>query len=98
MTPEYFIGLAVTLALALIGSLLKRSIDGLDKKLDTTCNAVEAMKLEMVGYEKLTEYLKRDVDGLKAENNTLRASFTNIDKIIFAKGWETGHPVPPPRP
>lgn len=58
MSQEYIIGLVVTIVLAIIGGLLKRSIEGLDKKLDTTCGAVEAMKLEMKGYETLTQYLK----------------------------------------
>ncbi|QKG57000.1 hypothetical protein GKZ68_10400 [Hymenobacter sp. BRD128] len=97
MNEQFIIGLAATIILGLIGSLLKRSIDSLDKKLDTTCNAVEAMKLEMVGYQKLTEYLKADVESGKQEISTLRKSFTEMDKLIYAKGWQTGHPVPPPR-
>lgn len=98
MTPEYFIGLGVTLLIGLVGWLLNRSITGIDKKLDTTCNAVEAMKLEMVGYQKLAEYLKADVDTMKAENHTLRKSFYQMDKIIYGLGLATNHPVPPPRP
>ncbi len=99
MTPEYLIGLAVTIALGIIGSLLKRSIDSLDKKLDTTCGAVEAMKLEMKGYDALTQYLKQDVDSLKNENASLRKSVTEMDKWIYALGQRTGHPTPlPPTP
>lgn len=96
MNEQFIIGLAVTIVLAIIGALLRRSIDGLDKKLDTTCGAVEAMKLEMKGYETLTQYLKSDVDSLKNENTSLRKSFYEIDKLIYAQGLRTGHPVPPP--
>lgn len=96
MSQEYIIGLVVTIVLAIIGSLLRRSIDSLDKKLDTTCGAVEAMKLEMVGYQKLTEYLKADVEKGNKEVDTLRKSFNEIDKIIYALGQRTGHPTPPP--
>ena len=96
MSQEYVIGLVVTIVLGIIGSLLKRSIDSLDKKLDTTCGAVEAMKLEMVGYQKLTEYLKADVESLKNENGSLRKSFNEVDKFIYALGQRTGHPTPRP--
>lgn len=97
MTPEFIIGLAVTIVVSLIGYLLNRSISAIDKKLDTTCNAVEAMKIEMVGYQKLAEYLKADVDAMKTENSTLRKSVTEMDKWIYALGQRTGHPTPPPR-
>lgn len=96
MSQEYIIGLVVTLALGVIGALLRRSIDGLDKKLDTTCGAVEAMKLEMKGYETLTQYMKSDVESLKNENGSLRKAFNEIDKVIYAQGLRTGHPTPPP--
>ena len=98
MSQEFVIGLVVTIVLGIIGTLLRRSIDGLDKKLDTTCGAVEAMKLEMKGYETLTQYLKSDVESLKNENGSLRKSFNEIDKVIYAQGLRTNHPVPPPRP
>lgn len=98
MSQEFIVGLVVSMVLGLIGFLLKRSIDNLDDKLDTTCTAVDAMEKKMVGYQMLTEYLKQDVDSLKNENNSLRKSFNEIDKIIFAQGLRTGHPVPPPRP
>ena len=96
MSQEYIIGLVITIALGIMSSLIKRSIDGLDKKLDTTCGAVEAMKLEMKGYETLTQYLKSDVDSLKNENGSLRKSVNEMDKWIFALGQRTGHPTPPP--
>ncbi len=96
MSQEYIIGLAVTLAIGIIGTLLRRSIESLDTKLDTTCNAVEAMKLEMKGYETLTQYLKSDVESLKHENASLRSSVSTMDKWIYALGQRTGHPTPPP--
>jgi uncharacterized protein YoxC len=96
MSQEYVIGLVVTIVLGIIGSLLSRSISSLDSKLDTTCNAVEAMKLEMKGYETLTQYLKADVESLKNENGSLRKSVNEMDKWIFALGQRTGHPTPPP--
>lgn len=98
MSQEYVIGLVVTIVLGLIGTLLRRSIENLDTKLDTTCNAVEAMKLEMKGYDALTKYLKQDVDSLKNENASLRKSVTEMDKWIYALGQRTGHPTPPPLP
>ena len=97
MSQEFLVGLVVSVVLGLIGYLLKRSIDNLDAKLDATCGAVEAMKLEMKGYEALTQYLKADVEAGKQEISTLRSAFYSIDRIIFAKGWETNHPVSPPR-
>jgi uncharacterized protein YoxC len=96
VNQEYIVGLVATIVLALIGSLLKRSIDSLDTKLDTTCSAVEAMKLEMKGYETLTQYLKSDVESLKNENGSLRMAVNNMDKWIYALGQRTGHPTPPP--
>ncbi len=96
MSQEFVIGLVVSIALGIMGSLIKRSIDGLDKKLDTTCGAVEAMKLEMKGYETLTQYLKNDVESLKNENGSLRMAVNNMDKWIYALGQRTGHPTPPP--
>jgi len=98
MSQEYIIGLVVSIVIALIGALIRRSIEGLDKKLDATCGAVEAMKLEMKGYDALTKYLKQDVDSLKNENASLRRSVTEMDKWIYALGQRTGHPTPPPLP
>lgn len=96
MTPEFSIALTVSLVVGIIGYLLNRSIGGIDKKLDATCNAVEAMKLEMRGYEELAKYLKADVEAVKAENTVLRRSFTEIDKLIYGLGLASGHPTPPP--
>ena len=90
------IALAFGMVVSVIGWLLNRSINSIDKKLDTTCNAVETIKLEMVGYQKLAEYLKNDVESLKAENTTLRKSFNYIDKVIYAAGLSTNHPTPMP--
>lgn len=90
------IAAAFGLVVSLIGYLLNRSINSIDKKLDATCNAVETMKLEMVGYQELAKYLKNDVENLKTENTTLRKSFNYIDKVIYAAGLATGHPTPMP--
>ena len=94
MTPEYIIGLIAAVLISLIGYLLNRSIAAIDQKMDTTCSAVEAMKLEMKGYETLTQYLKNDVDNMKTENASLRKSLAVMDKWIYRLGQRTGHPTP----
>ncbi|MGY2133663.1 hypothetical protein ACW9KT_15645 [Hymenobacter sp. HD11105] len=85
MTTEwllFILGLIASVIIGIITSLLKRSLDGIDKKMDSTCAAVELMKLEMAGYSELTKYLKSDVEHLKRENKTLFSSHAAIDKHI----------------
>jgi hypothetical protein len=87
--PNWIFTLAGGALLGLIGWLLKRAIDAIDKKMDATCTkvdtacvAVNDMRLEMSGYKQLVQYLHTDVLALKSENHSLRESHHVIDKYI----------------
>ena len=89
MPTTWICSLLVTTVLGIIGWLLKRAIDAMDKKMDSTCQkvdtacvAVNDMRLEMSGYKQLVQYLHTDVLALKSENHSLRESHHVIDKYI----------------
>lgn len=89
MATNWIFSLCGAALLGLIGWLLKRSIEAIDKKMDaqgvkvdSACVAVNDMRLEMSGYKQLVQYLHTDVLALKNENQSLRESHHIIDKYI----------------
>jgi len=73
----------------LLAWLFQRAVAGIDKKVEDTCTqmtkvgtAVQEMRVEMTGYNKLVEYLSRDVTELKGENRVLREAHHTFDKFI----------------
>ena len=87
--PTWIFTLCGATLFGLIGWLLKRAIEAIDKKMDATCQkvdtacvAVNDMRLEMSGYKQLVQYLHTDVVELKTQNHSLRESHHSIDKYI----------------
>ncbi|MBH8569348.1 hypothetical protein KB206_10665 [Microvirga sp. STS02] len=76
------IGLVFTVIMAMVGGLLNRSINQMDKKLDANCDAVAAITADLQGYKQLVEYLRDEVKEQKTENRVLRDAHHAIDKSI----------------
>ncbi|MVN77743.1 hypothetical protein GO988_15525 [Hymenobacter sp. HMF4947] len=89
MATTSIISLIGGVLFGLLGFLLKRTLDAVDKKMDSTCqkvdtacNAVNDMRMEMSGFQQLVQYLRADVVDLKGQNNSLREAHAHIDKHI----------------
>jgi hypothetical protein len=102
MTPTTWIfALLGSTLVGLLAWLFQRAVSGIDKKVDDTCaqmtkvgTAVQEMRVEMTGYNKLVEYLSSDVKELKHENRSLRDSHHAFDKFIAVQ--QALHKLNPP--
>lgn len=102
MSPTTWIFTLLGSALiGLLAWLFQRAVAGVDKKVDDTCTqmtnvatAVQEMRLEMTGYNKLVEYLSSDVKELKTENRVLRDAHHTFDKFIAVQ--QALHKISPP--
>lgn len=87
--PNVAIGGIVTVAIAVVGWLLNRTISGFDTATKETKEAVHAltqlvteMRLERKDDRQLTVYLKERQDKLEHENEVLRNSVAAFDRHI----------------
>lgn len=103
-STNWIFTLVGTTLVGLIAWLFQRAVAGIDKKVDDTCTqvtktavAVQEMRVEMTGYNKLVEYLSRDVTELKGENRVLREAHHNFDKFIAVQqALHKINPLSPP--